>query len=147
MPTLRDIAKRANVSISTVSKALNNSHEISGHTAARVVKAARELHYISLEDDTGGISQAARTIGAVRAIREAGLEVPGDLSIASHDDIHIARYLETPLTTVGIPYEKLAQLSAESLLHRLRTGDLSSATHSTLKPDLYVRESTGPAKK
>jgi len=66
MPTLRDIAKRANVSISTVSKALNNSHEISGHTAARVVKAARELHYISLEDDTGGISQAARTIGAVR---------------------------------------------------------------------------------
>lgn len=86
-------------------------------------------------------------IGAMRAIKEAGLEIPADISIISYDDIQIARYLQTSLTTVGVPFEKLARISAESLLNRLKTGDMSSATHSTLKPDLYIRESTGLVKK
>lgn len=43
--SLRDLAKVLNVSISTVSKALRNSYEISGETRERVMEAARELGY------------------------------------------------------------------------------------------------------
>jgi LacI family transcriptional regulator len=43
--SLRDLAKALNVSISTVSKALRNSYEISGETRDRVMEAAREMGY------------------------------------------------------------------------------------------------------
>ena len=86
-------------------------------------------------------------IGAMRAIQEAGLEVPGDVSVIGFDDIPISRYLRTPLSTIGVPFAKLAQLSVESLKERLKTGDSSGAVHGTIKPDFYVRESTEKVKK
>ena len=85
-------------------------------------------------------------IGAMRAIKEAGLEVPGNISVVGFDDIQAARYLPISLTTVGVPFEKLAKISAESLLGRLKTSNLSSIIHVTLKPDLYVRDSTSAIK-
>lgn len=45
MTKLKDIAVVAGVSISTVSKALNNSHEIKDETRMKIVRIARELNY------------------------------------------------------------------------------------------------------
>ncbi|WP_299126796.1 LacI family DNA-binding transcriptional regulator [uncultured Winogradskyella sp.] len=45
MTTLKELAKRLNISISTVSKALNDSHEISDITKKRVNNLAEELNY------------------------------------------------------------------------------------------------------
>lgn len=45
MPTIKDVAKKANVSISTVSYALNGTRSISEATRQRVLEAAKELGY------------------------------------------------------------------------------------------------------
>jgi DNA-binding LacI/PurR family transcriptional regulator len=46
MPTIKDVAKRANISVSAVSKAFNNYNEIPVATKERIFNAARELDYI-----------------------------------------------------------------------------------------------------
>ena len=45
MTTLKELAALLNISVSTVSKALNNSHEISDKTRERVKELAAELNY------------------------------------------------------------------------------------------------------
>lgn len=45
--TIKDVAKKANVSISTVSYAINGSERISEETRERVLKVARELNYVA----------------------------------------------------------------------------------------------------
>ena len=47
MSSVRAIAKRLNVSIATVSRALNNHPEINPETSAKVLKAANEIGYFS----------------------------------------------------------------------------------------------------
>lgn len=47
MSTIKDIAKRAGVSIATVSYALNNDPRISEETAARVRRVAEEMNYLA----------------------------------------------------------------------------------------------------
>ena len=44
--TIRDIARKCGVSVSTVSKALNNYGDVSGETAEAIRRAAAEMHYI-----------------------------------------------------------------------------------------------------
>lgn len=44
--TIRDVAKEANVSIATVSKALNGVDVVKASTKAKVIAAAKNLHYV-----------------------------------------------------------------------------------------------------
>ena len=44
--TIKDVAERAGVSISTVSKVLKNYNNISDETRARVLEAVKDLNYI-----------------------------------------------------------------------------------------------------
>lgn len=46
MATIKDVAKRANVSVSAVSKAFNNYNEISDETKKRIFRAAKEIDYV-----------------------------------------------------------------------------------------------------
>lgn len=43
--TIRDVAERAGVSVSTASKAFNNKHQVAEHTRQRVLQVAAELHF------------------------------------------------------------------------------------------------------
>ena len=58
-------------------------------------------------------------IGAMVAIREAGLRVPDDIAVAGFDDITVARLLNPPLTTVAQFPERLGRRAAEMLFARL----------------------------
>ncbi|MCU0511960.1 MAG: LacI family transcriptional regulator [Anaerolineae bacterium] len=80
-------------------------------------------------------------IGAMLAVKEAGLRVPQDIAIVGFDDIRLARYLSPPLTTVRAPIEKAARLAVEQLVRLIETG---SADPLTLLPtELIIRESCG----
>ncbi|HHY97537.1 MAG TPA: LacI family transcriptional regulator, partial [Firmicutes bacterium] len=59
-------------------------------------------------------------IGAYKAIIEAGLNVPGDISIIGYDDIEFAEFLEVPLTTVAQPTYEIGQIGTEILIERLK---------------------------
>lgn len=61
-------------------------------------------------------------IGAIRAIRKAGLSVPGDISVTGIDDIVFSRYIDPPLTTVSIDDKRLAEMGCNILFEAIETG-------------------------
>jgi len=83
-------------------------------------------------------------IGSIRAIQEAGLRIPQDVSVVGFDDIPWAAFQTPSLTTVHQPLEKMGQMAAEALI-RMIEDDGGSASEIAIEPTLVVRESTGPA--
>lgn len=82
-------------------------------------------------------------IGAIRALHDAGLRVPEDISIVGFDDIWGAAFHNPALTTIRQPLVKMGLLAAQTLLHRIaRTGETVAALQ--VEPELVVRESSGP---
>lgn len=80
-------------------------------------------------------------MGAMVAIREAGLRIPEDIAVAGFDDITVARLLHPTLTTVAQFPERLGHQAAEMLFSRL-TGAVSGAGRRVEMPyELMIRES------
>lgn len=86
-------------------------------------------------------------IGAIRALREAGLRVPEDVSIVGFDDIQSAAYQNPSLTTVRQPLQQMGVIAAETLLRRINAPARAPYPKTiTVEPELIVRESTARAK-
>jgi LacI family transcriptional regulator len=81
-------------------------------------------------------------LGAFRAIKEAGLRVPADMSIVGYDDILLGEFFDTPLTTVHQPIEEIARKSAELLFEKIKSDNAATPQQIVLKPHLTVRSST-----
>ena len=79
-------------------------------------------------------------IGAYRAINEMGLSIPGDVGVASFNDISVAQFLNPPLTTVRLPAEEIGEGAVELLLERV--GGREIAKQITLASTLVWRGST-----
>ena len=80
-------------------------------------------------------------IAMIHEMRRHGLVVPDDISIAGHDDIRLAGYVQPPLTTVAWPMYKLGQQSVR-YLYSLSHGKTPQEPQVPA-PELIVRESTG----
>ncbi|MGD0890366.1 MAG: LacI family DNA-binding transcriptional regulator [Terracidiphilus sp.] len=83
-------------------------------------------------------------IGAILALREAGLRVPRDVSVLGFDDVLIALTNNPPLTTIHQPLRGMGQAAASTLLGLIR--DEIPRPHPpviTVFPKLVVRKSTG----
>ncbi len=88
----------------------------------------------------------AMAIGAIKAIRSAGLGVPEDISVVGFDDVPPAVSIEPELTTVRQPIERLGQLAVEILINRIdeKKAENGTATQRIVLPtELIVRESCG----
>jgi LacI family transcriptional regulator len=83
-------------------------------------------------------------IGSIRAIQEAGLRVPENVSIVGFDDIQIAVHTIPSLTTVRQPLQKMGELAARTLLNRIE-GSGEFVPEIAVEPDFVVRSSTGEA--
>ncbi|MDR6353864.1 DNA-binding LacI/PurR family transcriptional regulator [Pseudomonas psychrotolerans] len=110
-------------------------------TAAAGHAAAREL--LAQQDRPTAIFAGNDTIalGVLRAAAEAGLTVPGQLSVVGFDDIELSRYLYPALTTIGQSIRDLGERAAQLLLAR-REGVGGPSTHDIAVPRLVLREST-----
>lgn len=85
-------------------------------------------------------------IGAIRALHEAGLRVPQDVSVVGFDDIQSAAFQNPALTTVRQPLRRMGEIAAETVLRRIGTpGDARYLKRVTVEPELIVRGSTAPA--
>jgi LacI family transcriptional regulator len=84
-------------------------------------------------------------IGAIRALKDVGLSVPGDVSVVGFDDIQSAAYSTPSLTTVRQPLAEMGTRGAQVLLERIANRDAPFAAEIVMAPELVVRESTGPA--
>jgi LacI family transcriptional regulator len=83
-------------------------------------------------------------IGAIRAIVDARLRVPQDISVVGFDDIPPAAFHCPTLTTVSMPKWELGQRAAEVLIARIQNANPGRAiTRVVLPTSLIIRESTG----
>ncbi|MCL2707666.1 MAG: LacI family transcriptional regulator [Defluviitaleaceae bacterium] len=78
--------------------------------------------------------------GAVKAFRESGLRVPGDVSVVGYDDIFFSAFFEPGLTTVRQPsYDFGAE--AMEMLSKIIGGDAAVANEIQYEPQIIVRDS------
>ncbi|MEP6638559.1 MAG: LacI family DNA-binding transcriptional regulator [Chloroflexota bacterium] len=95
--------------------------------------------------DAAFIASDVVALGAIGALREAGLRVPTDVSLVGFDDIPLAAYFDPPLTTVRLPAFELGQAAGRALLERIAQ---NATPHGTLLPtELIVRASTAPSRR
>jgi DNA-binding LacI/PurR family transcriptional regulator len=106
-----------------------------GYAAARqLIEARPTLSAIFAFNDLSAI-------GALRAVKESGRKVPGDVSIVGFDDMEIARYSDPPLTTVSRFKFDISALLAQAANDLGRNKDVEHIRIS-LRTRLIVREST-----
>jgi len=108
----------------------------SGREAVRVLldeRVARMDALVAASDDMA--------IGAIEALGERGVEVPGQVSVVSFDDDEAARLCTPPLTTVHVPLEGQAQRAVGSLLGLIEGATIRQ--RDVLPTSLVVRESCG----
>jgi len=86
-------------------------------------------------------------IGAIRALKDAGLSVPEDVSVVGFDDIQSAAYSTPSLTTVRQPLMEMGKKGAQVLLDRIANREKQYPGEITMEPELVVRESTAKAKR
>lgn len=85
-------------------------------------------------------------IGAMRAVRRAGLSVPRDISIVGFDDIRLAQFTEPPLTTVRLSRLELAEHAFHALLGIGEPPDARRKLDHKVETHLVIRESTCPVR-
>jgi DNA-binding LacI/PurR family transcriptional regulator len=81
-------------------------------------------------------------LGALRAIRDAGLRVPEDVSVIGFDDIASSAHQNPGLTTVRQPLYEMGQRAAATVVARLESPAARAPATITLEPSLIVRGTT-----
>ncbi|MBR9999052.1 MAG: LacI family DNA-binding transcriptional regulator [Cyclobacteriaceae bacterium] len=79
-------------------------------------------------------------VGAMKAIFENGLKIPGDISLIGFDDSIFASYLTPALTSVSRPIEKMSARGTEILLEKMNGKDNKTET-IYLRTELKIRDS------
>ncbi|MEA2518072.1 MAG: hypothetical protein QOF49_152 [Chloroflexota bacterium] len=82
-------------------------------------------------------------LGAIRAVRRAGLSCPGDVSVVGFDDSALMNCTDPPLTTVRQPIDTMGRLVIELLVGQI-AGTAVPHDEMLFEPELVVRGSTGP---
>lgn len=82
-------------------------------------------------------------VGALSALRQAGVSVPEAMALAGFDGIATAAYLHPPLTTVQVDPYRLGERAVQILLEALRDGGAAAIHHEVVRTALVVRETCG----
>jgi LacI family transcriptional regulator len=82
-------------------------------------------------------------LGCIDALRDAGLDCPGDVSVVGFNDMDWSARFSPPLTTVRVPHQRLGMAAADLLLERL-VDPHAEVRHVVLPVQLVVRGSTVP---
>ncbi|MEV0439590.1 LacI family DNA-binding transcriptional regulator [Streptomyces spectabilis] len=80
-------------------------------------------------------------LGAIRAARQQGLDVPRDISVVGFDDSPLIAFTDPPLTTVRQPVQAMGQAAVRTLLEEVG-GTPAPHSEFVFMPDLVVRGST-----
>jgi LacI family transcriptional regulator len=106
--------------------------------------AMRKLLAVRPRPDAVFVVNYLMAMGAVQAIREAGLRVPEDVAVATFDEVPWGELIEPRLTVVAQPVYEIGRNAGQMLLERL--GNRRSPTqHRVLSTELRIRESSARA--
>lgn len=135
----RDAMREAGIPAGEVVEAAGDFTEESGFRAARkLLHSERRPTAIFAANDS-------MAIGAISALREAGVLVPDEMSVVGFDDIPMARYMNPPLTTVHVDISALGTLATDRLLEQIRneSGSQGERRQEVVPATLIVRGSSG----
>jgi LacI family transcriptional regulator len=96
---------------------------------------------LALKPDAVFVSSDTMALGALRAIRAAGLRVPADIAMAGFDDMPFTETTDPPLTTIRQPIQHAGYIAAETLIDLIAHPD-SEARRIILPTELVVRASS-----
>ena len=114
-------------------------YEPSGYSESGGYEAARTL--LTRSPDLTAIFSLGDAVafGAVRAIADLGLSVPGDVSITGFDDTTFSQFSVPRITTVRQDADRLAERAVRILLDGMRSG--AAAVHEVVPYEIARRES------
>jgi DNA-binding LacI/PurR family transcriptional regulator len=107
--------------------------EVGGHQAMKTL-LGRDLDAVFVASDT-------MAAGALRAIREHGLDVPADIGLVGFDGFPLSRHTTPPLTTIRQPVAETAGRAVELLID-LIAGVRTAPSSDVLPVELIVRSTT-----
>ena len=81
-------------------------------------------------------------LGAIRAVRDAGLRVPGDIAFVGFDDLPLASLSNPPLTTVHQPIAEFGEKAVEILIDLIENG-IKPSRRIIMDTELVIRDSCG----
>ncbi len=81
--------------------------------------------------------------GCLKALGEAGLRVPGDISVVGFDDLPLSAVVDPPLTTIQVSKARIGQMAVELLAARMGSDADSPPVKALVGGKLIVRESAG----
>jgi LacI family transcriptional regulator len=110
-----------------------------GYTYESGVAAARELLALKPPPTAIFALNDEMAAGVYTSAHEAGLSIPGDLSVVGFDDAPIASRLWPPMTSVRLPLRDMGRLAGQLLTAHT---DAERAAAHDVKPELIVRAST-----
>jgi LacI family transcriptional regulator len=111
--------------------------EQSGHEATlRLLQSKERPTAIFAANDS-------MAVGALAALAESGVTVPGEMAVAGFDDIPIARYVSPPLTTISIDISGLGRRAFALLLDAIAQTRTGEARRERAEVALVVRASSG----
>ena len=83
-------------------------------------------------------------LGAIRAVRDAGRQVPRDVSVVGYDDSPLIAFTDPPLTTLRQPVQGMGEAAVRALVDEI-AGQHAPRAEYVFRPELVVRGSTGAA--
>jgi DNA-binding LacI/PurR family transcriptional regulator len=110
-------------------------------TPASGFTAMQALLKVSPHPTAVFVSSDVVCLGAMHAIKLAGLNIPQDIAVVGFDDIPMANYYDPPLTTIHIPSYGLGWAAGERLV-RLIQGETLDQDGLLLESSLIVRQSS-----
>jgi DNA-binding LacI/PurR family transcriptional regulator len=85
-------------------------------------------------------------LGAIRAVRGRGLQVPDDVSVVGYDDSPLIAFTDPPLTTVRQSVQAMGSAAVRALLDEI-SGVNTPRVEYVFRPELVVRGSTGSVRR
>jgi LacI family transcriptional regulator len=111
--------------------------ETSGYDAARKLLEPR------VRPTAIFASNDSMAIGALSALREKGVNVPGEIALAGFDDTPIDAFLSPALTSVRVNIHNLGVLAVQHIIHAVREKNGQAKRQTILATTLSLRESCG----
>ncbi|MGN7800378.1 LacI family DNA-binding transcriptional regulator [Leifsonia sp. 22587] len=107
----------------------------SGYAAGREIAGNPTITAVFVANDQ-------MALGVVKALADAGLRVPEDVSVVGFDDVPESQYYRPALTTIHLDFEEVGRLAVDRILHLMRGGEADPLPR--VSPTLVVRQSTAP---
>jgi DNA-binding LacI/PurR family transcriptional regulator len=82
-------------------------------------------------------------VGALKALAELGVAVPGEVRIVGFDDIQYASFTTPSLSSIRIDKYLLGAEAVRTLVALIESPEKASSIKKTIRPSLIVRDSTG----